>query len=355
MNKTFFLPLIILFFLIYYLMFPVKGGKEIYWTASELHHFGTMNHSPDSLSVPLVINQGRHRGVLLPDGGTPYLLNEEERAAVSESHFLIQSTSASLILKDLESQSEKIIPSQDYPLILSGHFYAADFGSAILEEFDSSGKSLWKWRGTSPITAISASTLCTVFGSVDGRIRIFSRQGEMTEFIPGDQREDNVIYGIAFSQDCSKLAVLSGLNKQYIRQYHLKEDEAPELFHEELLESRFSRPVKLFYSESASLLWVEQESSLLQYRGADLESTLLLDGTLLTQNSDEQAGLVYVLNRLGPSSFSDKSYEVAVYTMTGTLIMRNRFDEYPPFFFRSGRDIFLSMNDDLISLKRVDS
>jgi hypothetical protein len=354
MNKTLFLPMIILFFIFYYLMFPMAGSSEIFWAASELHDFSRLDQSPDSLEEVISINQGRFQGVLLPHGGNVYLLKGEEEAAVSGSFFIFKSDN-SFILENLKDETRVRIPFKEYPLILSDHFYSADFSSAILEEFDPSGVSLWRWRGTSPITAIDAGRSCTVFGSVDGRVRLFSRQGEMTELLPADLEEDNVVYGLALSLDCSRLAVVSGLNKQYIRQYLLKENGPPELIHEQLLDSRYPRPVKLYYSESAFTLWVEQDDSLLQFRGVGMGRTLPLDGTLMTQDSDEESGLIYVLSRLIPSNFSEKSYQLAVYAMDGSVIMKNRFDEYPEFFYRTGRDIYLSMDERLLVIKRLES
>jgi hypothetical protein len=175
----------------------------------------------------------------------------------------------------------------------------------------------------------------------------------MTEIVPKSSDSDQVVYGIAVSENCSTLAVVSGLNNQYLRQYRLSSEMPPELISEDLLKSRYNRPVKLYYSESDSYLWVEQEKSLNQYHEGSLERVLPVEGTLLTQFSDEESGFIYVLSQL--ESPFDITYEITVFSLNGSIVMRNHFDQYPEFFSVEDEQIFLSMDDKLLVLKREES
>jgi len=352
MNKTFFLPLILLFFVFYFLVFPVGSGDEVFWKASELYDYREINSVSLPLEKPLLVNQGQYRGVLKPGTGNSFIESGRVNTAYSETH-LFRKSGSSLHIENLTNQGVMNIPKRGYPLVLGNHIYSVDFGSASIEEIDEAGRSLWSWQGVSPITSLTVGTGLTVFGSIDGRVRIFTANGTLTELVLPDDNTDQVVYGLALSADNGTLAVVSGLSEQYVRQYRLTFDAPPELIYETLLKDRFRKPVKLLYSREGSYLWVEQEKTVRQFFSGEVNQILTFDGTFLTHSLDEEEGIYYILSRLYSSTGT--RYQLTAYTLNGSILMKNQFDEYPEFFSRDDDRIYMSVDEKMIFLSRVES
>ncbi len=352
MNKTFFLPLILLFFIIYFLVFPFGSGEEVFWTAADLFDYNDPNSAPLNLDRPLIVNQGRYRGVLEGIPGASTMESGGGRRAYSVTHRYRKSGSTFLI-EDLKTRGVMSLSLPGNPLVLKDHIYAVDFGSAFIEEIDDAGRSLWRWQGVSPVTAITAGEGVTVFGSIDGMVRLFDTSGHMTELDMKTGNPDQIIYGLALSGDGGSLAVVSGLNDQFVRQFRLSEGEPPELLYESRLDDRFRGPVKLLYSHDGTSLWVEQDKTIRQYYRDGIGQIIPLEGQFLTHMLDEEEGIYYILCR--QTTNGDTGYLLTAYSLNGSVLMRNSFREYPGFLAHSGSELFFSMDGMMAVLKRVES
>jgi len=352
MNKTFFLPLILLFFVFYFLVFPVDSGVEVFWKASELYDFENIDNVPVSLDKPMILNQGMFKGVLRRGTGRSFLEKEAENTAYSETH-LFRKSGDSLVIEDLTNHDVLTLSRKGYPLSLGEHRYLVDFGSAYLEEIDESGKSLWSWHGVSPVTAIVAGKGLTVFGSIDGRVRFFTSGGVMTEVDIQDKTPDQVIYGLALSGDNRTLAVIAGQNQQSVIQYSLSGNGPPLMIHKSFLDDQFRKPVKLLFSYDGSYLWVEQKKSIVQFYNGEVNQILTLEGSFLTHMLDEEEGIYYLLTKLYTTT--EARYQLTAYTLNGAVLMKNQFREYPEYFNTDGARVFMSMDKKMVVLSREES
>ncbi|MDC7232372.1 MAG: hypothetical protein PQJ58_04015 [Spirochaetales bacterium] len=348
MNKTLFLPLILLIFSLYYFVFPREGSPETVWTAVYCEPFADIDHTPPPLQDTIVINQGEYKAVLGPDASQNYISPRGFRGYLSAEHALYRDK-GTLYLKEFGSASFGITENGASPYVYKDRFFAVDYGSAFIEEYDSSGSILWTWKGLAPVTAITWNDSYTGIGSLDGTVRLVNRKGEVTGYPAFPDTGDHIVYGVALSDDSDRLAVISGLKEQYLRVFSLSD--APVLLDTVKLESQYRRPVKMFYSPDSSFLWVEQEGGLLQYN--DDGSTLFLpvSGQFLTMNYDREQRLLYLLSQ-DLNKEGQPAYFMLCYSPEGTLVFISDSDFYPFAFHLNGDSLLYSMNNDILLLKR---
>lgn len=316
------------------------------WTAAWCEPFEEMNPSNAALKESTVINEGSYKAVLGKESGENFISSPDFGGYLSSSHAFYKEDDT-LYLKEFSGYSFAVAKTVNFPILFGDRYFSVDYGSSFIEEYDESGSILWFWRGLAPLTALAWNNDFTVIGSLDGNVSLIDKSGEVTGFPVYPADGDNVVYGVAVSGDSKRVAIISGLRNQYLRTYAL--GDSPQLLSQLQLKSRYRRPVKMYYSDDAAYLWVEQEEGLLQYSDESPALLIPVDDSFLTMRHDKEGNLIYILSRTGDDS---SHYSLKSYSPDGKLLFQNKFEYFPDSFQLNSSDVLFSINNNLMILNR---
>lgn len=101
-----------------------------------------------------------------------------------------------------------------FPYFSQDRIYVILPGGTSIAQYDNKGEQIFLHESYSTITALASSKGGTACGYADGTVIVFDKHGVIQQnFIPGGS-EENVIYGIALSEDGKTAAYITGLDKQ---------------------------------------------------------------------------------------------------------------------------------------------
>ncbi|MDC7240065.1 MAG: WD40 repeat domain-containing protein [Spirochaetales bacterium] len=312
MNKTLFLPLIIIFFVFYFFFFPLEGSFETVWTGSA-------------------------------------------STEVSKSESSFEKRGDTFSLNSSMGGETVRFKGPGFPLILEGRYFAADYGAAYICEYSGDGEMLWSWQGLAPVSALSWNRDLIAAGSIDGVVRIFDREGSLREIRIPSEGADHAVYGLSLSPSSRTISVIAGFREQSLYIYSL-EDAA--LIRTEVLDSDYRRPVKMYGTEGEQeMLWVEQPRGLLCFYDAGDPLFVPVEGTLLSMKRDETSALVYIISKTretgtsaagGPGDY----YHLKIISPEGDLLLKNRFKSFPGSFDVQDDTVLFTMNRELHAFER---
>lgn len=345
MKKSFFLFLIFLFFVLYYFFFPLTADKEHIWLPQlvlnlEEIHDGAFAILEDSV----LVQTAEYSGVLSPEGGSVISNSSSGIKKYSFSHSFEYTALNKSVLKNRINNRYFVFEEPGYPLILGDRFFLADLSASIIREVSSSGGTLWSWEGVSPITAISSADMNTIFGTLDGKVHIFRKDGKQEILDNPDNSGDSIVYGISLSPDNNFLAIVYGRKEQYLLLYREKSPMEYVETGKFLLDSHFTRPIKVEVSLRESSVWVEQEGKIRRYREDGEVTDYPFEGSLLTMIPDESNEIVYILSTL-PSAVSSL---VTACSLEGNLLFSDKIKGIPSHFKMNNSQLTLIEGNEII-------
>ena len=347
MNKTFFLPLIIVFFTFYYFLFPRVGGSEIILMPEKA--WSLFSSSP--VDEDLLVSRGEQKALFYKNGRAPYLPDPRRNSVLTEDYYFFREDGG-FILKDLENGNQYFIDAEGEALIQNSHIYVLDLWKGRIQEFDRQGNSLWKWQALGPITALDAGTGGTAIGLLDGSVQIFDDSGIKRIIESSENKRDCVIYGLALSPDGKRISVLSGLDEQRVREYDV--ETLTFTGEEHILESRFSRPVKMAYSPVGDVLWIEQTDKVIQLSPENEALDIPQEGRLLYLSAVESDGRLMILTEKSRRN-SSSVFLMNQYSLEGSLISSMPFSVLPDDIIIKDGQVFLSMAGRILKMARRES
>ncbi|MDR2210415.1 MAG: WD40 repeat domain-containing protein [Spirochaetaceae bacterium] len=183
-----------------------------------------------------------------------------------------------------------------YPFFLKRRIFIISKDQTTLGELDKTGEILWKYDYEAPLTCIDATDQFVLTGTLDGMIDLLDSRGNalFPSHAPGASAIP-VILGCRISSDGSKLAIVSGIDKQrflFLEWYG--ENDYRVTHHEFLKGEGFRREVRMAFIDNDSRVVFEQEEGLGIY---DVRSrstaTLALPGKLEALDEDGRDGLFF--------------------------------------------------------------
>jgi hypothetical protein len=254
-----------------------------------------------------------------------------------------------LVIHHSRSEEEIIIdPPWGYPLFMDGRIFIISKDQTSLGEIDKSGTELWTYDFEAPLTCFDAAGGYVLTGTLDGMVDLLDREGKpvFPSFAPTGSRIP-VILGCRISPDGSKLAIVSGIDKQrflFLEWYG--EGGYKVTFHDWLKGEGFRREVQLAFIDGGSRVVFELETGLGVY---DVKSrsivTLPLSGKLEALDEDGGGGFFFFITSGG----GEKRF-VGI-KLPGTELVNVPFKGETAFLARRGRDLFVGGGMTLASFR----
>ena len=286
------------------------------------------------------------------DSGGKFLLNRDREQTVSLSpHFWAEygSAPAALLIHDIRSNAEIALENPGgYPLFLDGRIFLISKDQTSLEELNGEGEILWRYDFEAPLTCIDAAGGCVLTGTLDGMINLLDKDGNplFPSFAPGASRIP-VILGCRISSDASKLAIVSGIDKQRFLFLEWYGNNDYRVTHHEFLKGEgFRREVQMAFIGNDTRVVFEQETGLGIY---DVKSrstiTLPLSGwqgdryQAQLETLDEEGGDGLFFYICSGASRGEKRF--IGLKLPGTELINVPFKSEVNFLIRRGKEIYV--------------
>ncbi len=302
------IPILLLVFVIYLLFFPTGLRPELgfrpVWTVDVAAAQVTDKPQPQ-VAAPVPFDLGGLFGYVNIKGD---LLLKEEKLfglAIDRTRYVsFPNVPENLVLHDNAGRVTETLEAVGYPILLDGRLLIISTSRSAIAEMTGGEAPSWKREYTTVITDIDARAGLIALGLLDSRIQVLERSGEAVLDLELKGSRINAVYGCALSDDTSKLAVIHGIDPQYVSIIDMM-SEAVEITNYRL-ESEYRTTRFLRFFDSDRYLVIEENTEL---KILDLEKNS--DHRVSIQGSFVNAGvfagdnLIWVLSEAdGASGFS---------------------------------------------------
>jgi hypothetical protein len=189
--------------------------------------------------------------------------------------------------------------SLGYPVFLDKRTFLVSSEQNAITALDDNRNVLWTYDFASPLTCIDAAADFLLAGSLDGSVEVLDGRGKRVFFFePGGSRF-SIIVGCAFTEDASKIAIVSGIDEQrFLLMERLSDsvnNEYRVVYHEFLGEG-FRHPVHVAFVDNDNRVAFEREKGLGLYDIANRKSiTLPLTGSIVAIDETGSNRLLFLI------------------------------------------------------------
>jgi len=248
-----------------------------------------------------------------------------------------------------------------YPLFLDNRVFIVGSEQNSLTAIGSRGEKLWTHDFPAPITCVDAASGCVLAGTLDGAVELLDSSGNLvfSPFEPGGSRF-SVILGCAISRDASRLAIISGIDKQ---RFLLLEQTGGEVrtaqspaglpgdtykvAYHEFLADGFRRPVHISFVDNDTKVAFEREGGLGIYDiGSRTSISLPLEGEITTLDNSGGDFFLFVITSQGPAQ-----KRLIAIRYPGSIVMQAPFKSDSAFFARRDKKIYIGGDETMASLE----
>ena len=280
-KKVYFIILAVFAFIAYTVLAAQPVPPETIltnnWFIRLSDDYDTEIHALSNFLIPFKL--GKRFGYVENNG--QLILNREQGQTVSLSpEFWAEFDPAPqvLVIHDPASGAEITLENpMAYPVFLDGRILLLSKDQTSLEEIDREGNVLWRYDYEAPLTCIDAAGGYTLTGTLDGMIDLLDGEGNslFPSYAPGASRIP-VILGCRISSDGTKIAIVSGIDKQRFLFLELYGNNDYRVTHHEFLAGEgFRREVQMAFIGNDTCVVFEQEAGIGIY-DVKLRSTITL-------------------------------------------------------------------------------
>lgn len=288
---------------------------------------------------------GQTLGYFDEDGNISLYKTFPAKVSISDSYYATYSSEA--VNTDFyNSNGEKAgtIEASGFPYFVDNLIYVFLPGGCSFSKCSETGKILWTFEGTFPITAFAAKENFTAVGLANGSIKVLNNENGATEidFAPGGS-DYPVILGLDISDDGQYIASISGHNHQRFVLSHREENQQKIIYHRFFDHDSPYRTIVHFGKDGKRVFYNF-------YRGLgiyDLESkaeqTLELKDKLIS--IDETDDLTLLLGK------EKNTYTVSVIDNTNTLEGAFSFTADSAFLHAADNNIYLGKDNSISKIQ----
>jgi hypothetical protein len=265
----------------------------------------------DELLLPFTI--GNRFGYLADDG--KFAINQIRDGYVSMSeNFWAEYEALPSSIKVMNPHNEEIFVIESpkgYPLFLDNRTFIVGSEQNSITALSQTGEALWTHDFPAPLTCVDAAGGYFLAGTLDGAVELLDLSGSLvfTPFEPGGSRLA-VILGCAISQDASRLAIISGIEKQ---RFLLLERSGTErsrtdssrtegstgtykVVHHEFLSDGFRRPVFIrFINDDAQVIFEREEGLGIFTISSRTSTKVNLEGEITALDESGENGFLFLI------------------------------------------------------------
>ncbi|MBN2509660.1 MAG: hypothetical protein JXB03_05260 [Spirochaetales bacterium] len=249
-----FYAFILLFVIMYFILFPTPLSKTVSITRNWRITLDEQSVSPDwdDGSVRILRSGSRISRI---DALSHHALLDRVRysAAVTDGYFInYDAISQALVVLDADGRYHATIESRGYPYFTGGRLFVIATDRGSMKEWSIEGEPRSAYSFPSTLTALSASPGLIAAGFLNGEAYVYSNDTIIPLTVPEISRY-HAVYGIATADQRETVAVVSGINPQFLTVYDKVEGVFVPVFSRSL-EDELRRPVYVrFFAQDTYL------------------------------------------------------------------------------------------------------
>lgn len=258
------------------------------------------------------------------------------------NHFFATYSSETENIEFFKSTGEKagVIEAKGFPYFVDDLVYVFLPGGCSFSKCSETGKVLWTFEGTFPITAFAAKEKYTAVGLANGTIKVLNNENGATEidFAPGGS-DYPVILGLDISEDGQYIASISGHNHQRFVLSHREENQQKIIYHRFFEHDSPYRTVVHFSSDGNRIFYNFSNGLGIYNLEKKDERTLELKSKLLTIKETDD--LTVLLGK------EKDTYTVSIIDNTDTIEGLFSFTADSAFVHAEGNNIYLGKDNSI--------
>lgn len=284
---------------------------------------------------------GQTLGYFDDDGNISLYQTFPYKVSISDVFFATYSSETDNI-DFFKSNGEKagVIEAKGFPYFVDNLVYVFLPGGCSFSKCSETGKVLWTFEGTFPITAFAAKENYTAVGLANGKIIVLNNENGTTEidFAPGGS-DYPVILGLDISDDGQYIASVSGHNHQRFVLSHREEKQQKIIYHRFFEHDSPYRTV-VHFSRDGNRIFYNFANGLGIYNlEKKNERTIKLKNKLLTIKETDD--LTVLLGK------EKNTYTVSIIDNTDTIEGDFSFTADSAFVHAEGRNIYLGKDNSI--------
>lgn len=252
--------------LIYFLVAPEIENRQIAIIPAWRTSIGTLNEvAPveDSVAIPFRI--GNAFGYFDESGKVVYRDSVYYNATQTDSKFInYPKVSDNFVINKYDGSFIANIEDGGFPFFINNRLFVFSQNSKVVSEWDTQGKKLFDYESESEITSCDVNDKTFIAGFVDGSVVIGDEDAKFTKLVKPEISRINTVYGVAISADSDYVAVISGIDPQYMFLMKKKNSEYARVYTYQFGdELRYSRYIS--FSDDGKYLYFEEGSTFYCY------------------------------------------------------------------------------------------
>ena len=224
---------LIIFISIIYIALAAKPLNKEYsftpvWKISTANPVINISSKPNS-----AFHLGQTLGYFDEDGNISLYKTFPSKVSISDSYYATYTPEAkNTEFFKADGSKAGVIEASGFPYFVDNLVYVFLPGGCSFSKCSETGKILWTFEGTFPITAFTAKEKYTAVGLSNGTIKVLNNTNGATEidFAPGGS-DYPVILGLDISEDGQYIASISGHNQQRFVLSHREENQQKIIYH----------------------------------------------------------------------------------------------------------------------------
>ena len=340
---------LIIFISIIYIILSAKPLNKEY-SFTPVWKISTANPVINSASSKNVsyFHLGQTLGYFDDDGNISLFKTFPTKVSISKDYFATYSTEANNTeFFKADGTKAGVIEASGFPYFSDNLIYVFLPGGCSFSKCSETGKILWTFEGTFPITAFAAKEKYTAVGLSNGTIKVLNNETGVTEidFAPGGS-DYPVILGLDISDDGQYIASISGHNHQRFVLSHREENQQKIIYHRFFEDDSPYRTIVHFSRDGKRIFYNFYNGLGIYNLENKTERTLELKDKLLS--IEETDDLTILMGK------KKNTYTVSIIDNTDTLEGSFSFTADSAFIHASGNNIYLGKDNSIskISVSR---
>jgi len=272
--------------------------------------------SPDENELLLPFTLGNRFGYLADNG--KFAINQIKNGYVSISeNFWAEYEALPSSINVMDPHNEEIFvieAPKGYPFFLDNRIFIVGSEQNSITTLNQAGEELWTHDFPAPLTCVDAAGGYFLAGTLDGVVELLDSRGSLvfTPFEPGGSRL-SVILGCAISQDASRLAIISGVEKQRFLLLEQSKTERSKtegnrtegndtykVVYHEFLSDGFRRPVFIrFINDDTQVIFEREEGLGIFTIGSRTSTKVHLEGEITALDDSGENGFLFLITSQG--------------------------------------------------------
>lgn len=335
--------LIIIISIIYIILAAKPLGKEYSFTP--VWNMSTANPVLKQTSkAQKYFHLGQTLGYFDDDGNISLYQTFPSKVSISDFYFATYTSEAkNTEFFKADGSKAGVIEASGFPYFVDDLIYVFLPGGCSFSKCSETGKILWTFEGTFPITAFAAKKNFTAVGLSNGSIKVLNNENGSTEidFAPGGS-DYPVVLGLDISEDGQYIASISGHNQQRFVLSHREENQQKIIYHRFFDHDSPYRTLVHFSKDGKRIFYNYYKGLGIYNLETKSENSLELKDKLIS--IDETDDLTILLGK------EKNTYTLSLIDNTDTLEGGFSFTADSAFVHTSGNNIYLGKDTSISKL-----